>query len=83
MYNRYFLRGCGYCNYYPLEFESTETAELYLCLLCSKVMCLGVCKGRGFGNLSHHAMTEHCDSTVYVSITTGHVALVCTPVTIL
>ena len=57
---------CEVCLYYP----RTPKSDLYLCLLCSKVFCNGICNevARATGNLTTHAKDVHEGCAVYLNL---------------
>ena len=65
---------CEVCLYYP----RTPHSDLYLCLLCSKVFCNGICNeavARETGNLTTHAKDVHEGCAVYLNLLKGGLLL--------
>lgn len=66
---------CSCCNFYP----ATEEQELYICCLCSEVMCSRYCKKKKdqtCGNLVHHSDTNHFSKTAYLCLKDAIILLV-------
>jgi len=70
-------RTCEICGYYPRKPRS----DLYLCLLCSKILCNGICQNdimsqeEEKGNLTIHTCKSHEGNSVFINILKGYLLL--------
>ncbi|CAD8057943.1 unnamed protein product [Paramecium sonneborni] len=76
-HDKYFPQLCHYCKSYNQQFS--ESNDILVCVLCSKVFCLRNCTESQYGNINMHALEEHYSSSIYVSLINGKLTQVQVP----
>lgn len=73
---------CEICKFYP----RIEGIDLYLCVICSSVLCRGHCSKsmieNNKGNLTMHAQEKHINMGIFLNISNGKLLVINFPILI-
>ncbi|CAD8212424.1 unnamed protein product [Paramecium pentaurelia] len=79
-YDNYFNKPCCFCKGFS---NASKSSDQFICLLCCEKVCDVECKKlfSKSGNMNVHAQINHQGNTIFVSLKTGQIALLSTPLT--
>ncbi|CAD8110843.1 unnamed protein product [Paramecium sonneborni] len=79
-YDHYFNQPCQFCKGFS---NAPKSSDQFICLLCCQKVCDVECKKlfSKSGNMNVHAQLNHQGNTIFISLKTGQLALLSSPLT--